>query len=53
MHTLQQIEDEVKRIFAKEKITDADVHFGTFLINKWKRLTNWVEDTTPVLTHTI
>ena len=47
------IEFEIKNIFAKETITDADVHLAKFLINKWKRLTNWVEDTTPVLIHTI
>lgn len=48
-----QLEIEIKEIFAKNTITDADVHLGTFLINKWKRLTNWVTDTTPVLLHTI
>jgi hypothetical protein len=48
-----RIENEIKHIFAKDKITDADIHLGKFLINKWKRLTNWVEDTTPFLKHTI
>jgi hypothetical protein len=47
------IEFEIKNIFAKETITDADVHLANYLINKWKRLTNWVSDTTPVLKHTI
>jgi hypothetical protein len=47
------IEFEIKCIFNKETITDADVHLANYLINKWKRLTNWVSDTTPVLIHTI
>ena len=49
METITDIENEIKRIFAKDRITDADVHLGTFLINKWKRLTNWLEDHTPIL----
>ncbi len=48
-----QLEFEIKSIFKKETITDADVQLANYLINKWKKLTNWVTDTTPVLTHTI
>ncbi len=37
--------DRAKEIFAKEHISDTDVQFGTYFINKWKKLTNWVERT--------
>ena len=47
------LEYEIKCIFNKETITDADVQLGKCLINKWKKLTNWVEDATPVLKHKI
>ena len=52
METLR-IEYEIKCIFNKENITDADVQLANYLINKWKKLTNWVTDTTPILKHTI
>lgn len=48
-----RIEFEIKCIFNKETITDADVQLANYLIKKWKKLTNWVADTTPVLKHTI
>jgi hypothetical protein len=49
MHTIEDIENEIKSIFRKDLINEGDIHLGNFLINKWKRLTNWVEDTTPFL----
>ncbi len=47
------LENEIKSIFAKNTITDADVQLGNYLIKRWKKLTNWVADATPVLKHTI
>lgn len=53
METIIELEYYIKCIFFKENISDADVQLANHYINKWKKLTNWVEDTTPILTHTI
>ena len=46
---IKTIETTIKFIFNKENITDDDVIIGNKLINKWKKLTNWVECTEPAL----
>lgn len=46
---IKTIEDTIKFIFNKEIITDDDVVIGSRLIDKWKKLTGWVERTEPVL----
>lgn len=42
---VRNIENAIKRIFNKEVITDIDIDITNLLINKWKRLTSWVEKT--------
>lgn len=40
---IRTCEENAKRIFAKEYISDADAELGAFYIRKWKQLTGWVE----------
>jgi hypothetical protein len=42
---VRNIENAIKRIFNKEVITESDVRTANFLIEKWKKLTNWIERT--------
>lgn len=42
---IKMCEDRAKEIFAKPIITDADAQLGKYFINKWKRLSGWVERT--------
>lgn len=42
---VRNIEDCIKRIFYKTEITQSDVITANLLIEKWKKLTNWVEET--------
>jgi hypothetical protein len=42
---VRNIENIIKRIFNKEVITETDIDIHNLLINKWKKLTNWVEKT--------
>lgn len=46
---INTIENTIKFIFNKETIDDDDVIIGNKLIDKWKRLTGWIERTEPVL----
>ena len=40
---LKTIESTIKFIFNKKELTQNDVIIGTRLINKWKKLSGWVE----------
>ena len=42
---VRNIEDCIKRIFYKKEITQSDIMTANVLIEKWKKLTNWVEKT--------
>jgi hypothetical protein len=47
---IRRCELRAKEIFAKPTITDADAQLGKHLIEKWKRLTGWIERTElPIL----
>ena len=39
------IEKELREIFAKDVITDKDMHRASELLRVWKHFTNWQEDT--------
>ena len=40
---IRTIENTIKFIFYKDNLMDSEVKLATKLINKWKKLTNWVE----------
>jgi len=42
---IRTCEEKAKEIFAKPIISDADAELGKFFIEKWKRLSGWVEKT--------
>jgi hypothetical protein len=50
---IAEIEIMIKLIFNKPTCSDADVQLVNYYIKKWKILTNWKENTSPVLLHTI
>ena len=43
-NTIEQLETNIKAVFKKEKITDTDIQISNYWINKWKKLTNWVDE---------
>lgn len=43
-NTIEQLETNIKAVFKKEKITDTDIQISNYWINKWKNLTNWVDE---------
>lgn len=55
MHTneIKSIEEKVRNIFVKDLITHMDIINSNNLIDRWKFLTNYVSDKTPVLLHTV
>ena len=55
MHTneIKSIEEKVRNIFNKDVITRTDIINSNNLINRWKSLTDYVTDKTPVLSHTV
>ena len=40
---IRTIENTIKFIFFKDNLMDSEVILATKLINKWKKLTNWIE----------
>ncbi len=42
---IRMCEQRAKEIFAKPIITDADAQLGKYFIEKWKRLSGWIERT--------
>lgn len=48
-----EIEKAIKFIFDKTECTDTDVELANYYIGKWKKLTNWKEDTTQALKFTV
>ena len=40
---VRNLENCIKQIFYKSEITESDVRTANFLIEKWKKLTNWIE----------
>lgn len=42
---IESIEKTIKFIFYKKGLTQDDVTIGNKLINQWKKLTGWVEQT--------
>lgn len=40
---IRTIENTIKFIFYKDNLMDSEVKLATKLINKWKKLTNWIE----------
>jgi hypothetical protein len=40
---IRTIENTIKFIFYKDNLMDSEVILATKLINKWKKLTNWIE----------
>lgn len=46
---LLDIERELKRIFAKDKISKLDVFIANKLFDTWRLLTDYIPDTAPVL----
>lgn len=49
MEDIEFLEEEIKTIFYKDDIPGHLAKIGTRMINKWKQLVNWKEDTTPFL----
>lgn len=47
--TVLNIEKEIKEIFAKDNIRKLDVVKSNELLDRWKILTNYKSDKTPVL----
>lgn len=52
-NTIQVIEERLRNIFAKEQITKLDINNTKELLDKWKFLTDYVSDKTPVLISTV
>jgi hypothetical protein len=44
--TVEQLEKNIKAMFKKEKITESDIQISNYWINKWKELTNWINEDT-------
>lgn len=42
--TAEQIELNLKAMLRKEKITDSDIQLANYWIEKWKKLTNWIDE---------
>jgi len=42
---IKELENTIKFIFNKKEITQVDVETAKKLIDKWKRITHWVEKT--------
>jgi hypothetical protein len=40
---IKTIENTIKFIFFKDNLMEDEVILATKLINKWKKLTNWIE----------
>lgn len=47
------IEQRIRNIFAKDSIIRIDVNISNELLNRWKFLTKYVPDRTPVLLQTV
>lgn len=47
------IEERIRGIFAKDNITRIDVNVSNELLGRWKYLTKYVSDKTPVTTFTV
>ena len=50
---IKSIEEKIRNIFNKDVITRTDIINSNSLINRWKSLTDYVTDKTPVLLHTV
>jgi len=48
MTELEQIEQQIRDIFTKESITKLDVNTGNLLFERWKTLTGYISDKSPV-----
>lgn len=46
---IREIEDEIWSIFKEDYISDSLINKATKLISRWKNLTRWKTDKTPVL----
>jgi hypothetical protein len=42
---IKELENTIKFIFNKKEITQVDIETSNKLIEKWKRITHWVEKT--------
>lgn len=47
------IEERIRGIFAKDNITRIDVNVSNELFSRWKYLTKYVSDKTPVMLQTV
>lgn len=52
-HAIQVIEERLRNIFAKDRITQLDINNSKELLTEWKFLTKYVSDKTPVLLSTV
>ena len=50
---IKDIEREFRYIFKQDHIRLVDVSRANCILHKWKQLTNWKEDTSPVLNFTL
>lgn len=55
MHTdeIKTIEQRLRDIFAKDNITKMDVNISNEMLDRWKYLTKYVSDKTPVTKFTV
>lgn len=53
MTEIEKIEGIIKEIYKKPLCSEEDLQLASYYIKKWKILTGWKEDTTPVLFNTI
>ena len=42
--TPEQIELNIKAMLRKDKITQSDIQLANYWIEKWKKLTNWIDE---------
>lgn len=45
-NTAEQIELNLKAMLRKKTITESDVQLANYWIEKWKKLTNWIDEDT-------
>jgi len=50
---IRDIERELRYIFKQNVIRQIDVNRANIILAKWKQLTNWKEDDSPVLNFTL
>lgn len=50
---IKSIEEKIRDIFTKDIITSLDIEISKKLLIRWKFLTEYISDKTPVMKHTV